>query len=296
LIDDPASKTELTNSNLEDALRVCLITAAEESFQREMKALRQGAPIPRDSDLRKVNPYIDPADGILKVNGRLEHAPLTESARHPVIISPDHRLAGLIINQAHVDAHHAGVEHTLATIRTKYYLLRGRRAVRKIIARCASCRFNNSMPSQPMMANLPKERLQPYVTPFSSCGLDLFGPLHTVIGRRTEKRWVMLANCFSTRAVHLELLYSLSRDSCLMGVRRLIADRGRPVNIYSDNGTNFLAADKELQEGVKNLNSRLVADEVINQGINWCLLLPVRILTVSPNAWWHLPKRRCALC
>jgi hypothetical protein len=54
-----------------------------------------------------------------------------------------------------------------------------------------------------------------------------------------------------------------------MGVRRLIADRGRPVNIYSDNGTNFLAADKELQEGVKNLNSRLVADEVINQGINW---------------------------
>jgi hypothetical protein len=54
-----------------------------------------------------------------------------------------------------------------------------------------------------------------------------------------------------------------------MGVRRLIADRGRPVNINSDNGTNFLAADKELQEGVKNLNSRLVADEVINQGINW---------------------------
>jgi hypothetical protein len=88
----PASKAEFTNSDLKDALRVCLITAAEESFQREMKALRQGAPIPRDSDLRKVNPYIDPADGILKVNGRLEHAPLAESARHPVIISPDHYL------------------------------------------------------------------------------------------------------------------------------------------------------------------------------------------------------------
>ena len=194
LMDVPASKAECTNSDLKNALRVCLITAAEESFQREMKALRQGAPIPRDFDLRKVNPYIDPTDGILKVNGRLEHAPLTENARHSIILSPDHRLTSLIINQAHIDAHHAGVEHTLASIRTNYYLLRGRRAVRKIIARCASCRFNNSMPSQPMMANLPKERLQPYVTPFSSCGLDLFGPLHTVIGRRTEKRWVMLAN------------------------------------------------------------------------------------------------------
>jgi hypothetical protein len=54
-----------------------------------------------------------------------------------------------------------------------------------------------------------------------------------------------------------------------MGIRRLIADRDRPVTIYSDNGTNFLSADKELQEGVKNLNSRLVADEVIDQGISW---------------------------
>jgi hypothetical protein len=37
-MDVPASKTELTNSDLKDALRVCLITAIEESFQREMKA------------------------------------------------------------------------------------------------------------------------------------------------------------------------------------------------------------------------------------------------------------------
>jgi hypothetical protein len=155
-MDVPASKAEFNNSDLKDALRVCLIKAAEESFQREMKALWQGAPSPRDSDLKKADPYIDPADGILKVNGRLEYAPLAESARHPVIISPDHHLASLSINQANVDAHHAGGDHTLATIRTKYYLLRGRRAVPKVIARCASCHFNNSMPSQPMMANLLK--------------------------------------------------------------------------------------------------------------------------------------------
>ena len=133
------SKADFTNSNLKDALlRVSLIATTEESFKREMKALRQGPPIPLDSDLRKVNAYIDPADGILKVNGRLEYAPLAESARHPLIISPDHHFASLSTNQAHVDAHHAGVEHTHTTIRTKYYLLRGRRAVRKVIARCAN--------------------------------------------------------------------------------------------------------------------------------------------------------------
>ena len=71
LMDVPASKAECTHSDLKNALRVCLITAAEDSFQREMKALRQGASIPCDSDLGKVNPYIDPTDGILKVNGML---------------------------------------------------------------------------------------------------------------------------------------------------------------------------------------------------------------------------------
>jgi hypothetical protein len=131
----PASEAKFTDVDLKYALRLCLVMAAEESFQREIKALRQRAPIPRDSVLRNVNPYIDPADDILKVNGRLEHTPLAESARHPVIISPDHHLASLIINQAHVNAQHAGMEYKITKIRTKYYLLRRRRAVRKVIAR-----------------------------------------------------------------------------------------------------------------------------------------------------------------
>ena len=57
-------------------------------------------------------------------------------------------------------------------------------------------------------------------------------------------------NCFLTRAVHIELLYSLYRDSCLMGIIRLISEHGRPVTISSDNGTNFISANKELQEGI----------------------------------------------
>lgn len=119
------------------------------------------------------------------------------------------------------------------------------------------------------MANLPRERLKPCVRPFSTSGLDLFGPFNVVIGRRVEKRWVLIATCFSTRAIHLEIVYSLSSDSCLMVVRRFVADRGHPATIYSDNGTNLDAAEKELNEGMKNLNSKLVTDEMIDRRINW---------------------------
>ena len=52
----PALEAEFTDVDLKDALRVCLVMAAEESFQREIKALWQRAPIPRDSVWRKINP------------------------------------------------------------------------------------------------------------------------------------------------------------------------------------------------------------------------------------------------
>lgn len=260
---------EITNDELKQAMRICIIVAAEEKFPREVDALRRGKPIPRDSALRNVNPYIDPTDGLMKVDGRLKHAELPEHSRHPIILAADHRLTSLIIADAHDEINHAGVEHTLSVVRRKYYLTQGRRAVRKTLARCVKCRRRCAQPRPPIMANLPKERLLPFVRPFSTSGLDFFGPFNTVIGRRTEKRYGLLVTCFSTRAVHLELVYSLSSDSFLMALRRFIADRGHPGTIFSDNGTNLVAGEKELREGIANLNSKLVTEEMIDRGIDW---------------------------
>ena len=166
LREDPQSNEAITAAEMKETLKVSLIVAAEEAFPREIKALRHGMRIPRDSTLSNVNPYIHPADNLLKVGGRLEHADLPEGTKHPISLASDHLLTALIIAEAHVDAYHCGVEHKLAIIRTKYYLPRGRRAVIRVIARCENCRASHSRRHPPIMANLPKERLQPYVRPF----------------------------------------------------------------------------------------------------------------------------------
>ena len=57
----------------------------------------------------------------------------------------------------------------------------------------------------------------------------------------------------SLRAVHLEIAHSLDNDSSLMVVRRMMTRRGRPANIWSDNGTNFVGTKKELGEALKRL-------------------------------------------
>ncbi|GFT61343.1 integrase catalytic domain-containing protein [Trichonephila clavipes] len=44
----------------------------------------------------------------------------------------------------------------------------------------------------------------------------------------------------SIKAVHLELVPTLSTDAMLSALRRFIARRGHPSEIHSDNGTNFI--------------------------------------------------------
>ncbi|GBM76251.1 hypothetical protein AVEN_105431-1 [Araneus ventricosus] len=74
-------------------------------------------------------------------------------------------------------------------------------------------------------------------------GVDLAGPLFL---RNGSKVWIVLFTCAVYRAVHLELLASLTSDSFLMAFRRFIARRGRPRTVYSDNGTNFRGGYDEL--------------------------------------------------
>lgn len=87
-----------------------------------------------------------------------------------------------------------------------------------------------------------------------SVGIDYFGPYLVKVGRRAEKRWVALFTCLTTRAIHLELVGSLSTDSCKKAIRRFIACRGSPTEIYSDRGTNFVGTSRELKQEVAKIN------------------------------------------
>ncbi|XP_040172707.1 uncharacterized protein LOC120905736 [Anopheles arabiensis] len=93
---------------------------------------------------------------------------------------------------------------------------------------------------------------------FSYTGIDYFGPMVIVNGRKTEKRWGVLFTCLTVRAVHIELVQSLSTSDCLMAVRSFMARRGTPIEIVSDRGTNFVGADRELKEAAERVDSAIL--------------------------------------
>jgi hypothetical protein len=86
-----------TADELVNAFRLCLAISQEEAFPHESDAFAKGASIPKNSILKRVGPNIDPIDGLLKLDGRLQHAELPVRTRHPIIIAAYHHVSKLII-------------------------------------------------------------------------------------------------------------------------------------------------------------------------------------------------------
>ncbi|GFT16382.1 integrase catalytic domain-containing protein [Trichonephila clavipes] len=118
---------------------------------------------------------------------------------------------------------------------------------------------------------LPPDRVTD-CAPFEIVGIDLAGPLFLNDGRKV---WITLFTCAVYRAIHLELVNSLTSDAFLLALRCFIARPGRPRTIYCDNGTNFRGAFNDLSK----LNWSKIVEETRTPKILWKFIPPTA-------AWW----------
>ncbi|TWW59233.1 hypothetical protein D4764_06G0007630 [Takifugu flavidus] len=160
---------------------------------------------------------------------------------------------------------HPGSDRVFAELRRQYWVLRGRQAVKHIQRTCTECKKWRGKPTVPLMADLPAARLRLFKLPFYSTGVDCFGTYQVKVGRRNEKRWGLIFKCLTTKCVHLDLINSLDTDDFLLALRRFIARRGTPSEIYSDQGTNFRGAERELKEAFADMEPQLQKSSASHQ-------------------------------
>ncbi|XP_055614998.1 uncharacterized protein LOC129761304 [Toxorhynchites rutilus septentrionalis] len=168
-----------------------------------------------------------------------------------------HLLTNLLLDWYHRTYLHANNETVVNEVRQRFHVPSLRIQLRKVAGSCMYCKVKKAKPSAPLMAPLPDARLCPFVRPFSYVGLDYFGPLQVKVGRSLVKRWVALFTCLTIRAVHLEIVHSLSTNSCKMAIRRFLVRLGSPLEIWSDNGTNFQGASRELKKHLEQIDQQL---------------------------------------
>lgn len=194
---------------------------------------------------------------------------MPEERKHPIILSKDQHIATLILRHIHQQLGHSGRNHMLSQLRKKYWIIKGNAAARKIISSCGHCRRLGVKVGEQKMADLPKERLIPDLPPFTNVGVDYFGPIEVKRGRSIVKRYGVIFTCMASRAVHLEVAYSLDTDACINSLRRFICRRGQVVHIRSDNGTNFIGAERELRETLSSWNKSRIQKAMLQKGVQW---------------------------
>ncbi|XP_039434837.1 uncharacterized protein LOC120416979 [Culex pipiens pallens] len=259
----PLSVDELTG-----ALHALVRLSQRDSFAQELADLTARRRVRDNSRIASLNPQL--VDGILCVGGRLRHASISGTRKHPMIIDHKHPFAVIVMEYYHRSMFHVGQQALVSAVRGRFWPTNARNLARQVIHRCVDCYRVKPKVHEQLMADLPPERVLPS-TPFSKVGVDYCGPFHIVYPHRRAqpiKSFVAIFVCLVTKAVHLELVADLTTQAFLAALKRFTARRGKPSVIMCDNAKNFVGAQRELEDLRRLFNNQVSQEKIINEAAN----------------------------
>ncbi|XP_062704113.1 uncharacterized protein LOC134286509 [Aedes albopictus] len=201
--------------------------------------------------------------GLLRINGQLKNLNAPIDTRHPIMLPANHQLSWMIARSVHLQTLHSGPSLLLATMRQRFWPLRGRDLARKVVCQCVTCFRCNPTSASQIMAPLSLVRFRP-ARAFAYSGMDYCGPffVRPIIERGASvKVYVALFVCLVLKAVHLEVVPDLSSVACIATIKRFVARRGRVLELHCDNATTFVGADRELRNLRKEFQQQFQSQE-----------------------------------
>lgn len=277
----PSSKN---GPNKLDEMEMRLIKIVQSESFDEIKSIRAQKAIGLKSSIRNLDPFLD-RDGILRVGGRLQQSSFSESEKFPIILPSKHHFTTILIRHEHLLLKHGGLALVLQKIRQRFWIVNAKVTVNTIIHRCVVCfRYKKKLATQ-KMGSIPSYRLKPAI-PFTYTGVDYAGYFNIKSSSRKNapyiKGYISLFICLTTRAIHLELVSDLSAEQFLKAFKRFVSRRGIPSEMYSDNGTNFVKAAKDLDDMFS--QSFLRAHEANTSFAAWLQANRIKWSNIPPHA------------
>lgn len=272
----------VTSHELQLATKKLIKLAQQQIFSKEISLLSGASAQHYKGKLQGLHPFID-NEGILRVGGRLHGSQLGYETKHPAILTAKHILSTIIFQDMHIELLHSGPQMLLFTARERYWVIGGGNLAKKIVRSCVRCFKTRPTGITPLMGRLPAHRVTPAM-PFTITGSDFAGPflLREKLGRGLKKFkcYICVFVCMTTKAIHLEPVTDLTADSFIAVLKRFVARRGIPSHLYSDNGTTYVRASKDLAQLGNFLieSNDQLKDDAAQMGITWNFIPPL-----SPN-------------
>ncbi|XP_055622708.1 uncharacterized protein LOC129766221 [Toxorhynchites rutilus septentrionalis] len=243
----------------------------QQCFNSDWNQLQQRKPVSAKSPLRWFHPFLAP-DGLMHFGGRLERSQQPFEVKHPILLPSSHRFSLLLVRHYHQIHLHAAPQLLLTIIRLRFWITGARKLAKRVVHNCTICCRARPKQVEQFMSDLPASRVTAS-RPFSVTGVDYWGPILLKQASRKaapRKAYVAVFICFSTKAVHLELVSDLSTAKFIQALRRFISQRGFCAEIHSDNGRNFVGAANELRRLFRSEHhQQAVQQESVKNGIRW---------------------------
>lgn len=263
----------------EEILKICVRETQKLYFEEEMNQLESRGCVHPSSKIHTLSPIID-NNGILRVGGRIHEADVEFDKRHPIILPSESHLTKLIVEDAHIKSLHGGPQLMLNLLRSKFWIIRARELAKRCYRKCVKCARYSKKINNPFMGQIPEVRLKP-IRPFKISGVDFTGHINIRFspgrGSKSYKGYICVLICMFSKAIHLEAVSDLSAQGFIAAFRRFVSRRGHCKTLYSDNGTNFVGASKELRE-MLNRSISQVPEEIgkllANDGTTWTFIPP----------------------
>ena len=240
---------QLSPSELDSALKLIVRQIQGSEFANDRKTLSREGFVPKNNKLSSLAPFLDEED-IIRVGGRLKASQQQPDAKHQMLLPYQDPIVKLLVEKLHKENYHCGPTALLAQVRQRFWPLKGKNLVRSVVQHCVRCTRARPVFYKQIMGNLPEHRVQP-ARPFLHAGVDYCGPFwvhYRSRGKRPQKAYLAVFCCFSTKAVHLELVSELTTDAFIGALKRFVARRGLCKTIYCDNATNFVGAKNKLKD------------------------------------------------
>ena len=126
---------------------------------------------------------------VIEVQGKIGQCELTSRYYHLILLPNQHHFASLQVLDCHRRIMHGGVKETLTELRIKFWIVKGRSVVKKLLRQCTICaQFNGRAYSAPESPPMPVQEC----APFSYVGLDYAGPLYDKDKEVGVKVWIAL--------------------------------------------------------------------------------------------------------
>ena len=221
--------------------------------------------------------FLDSDMGLLRCTTRNEHSDFEYSTVYPILLPStikghsnnfeNCKFSELLVEKAHVHCGHQGVPHTLAHLRSEFWIIKGRSFVQKFIHKCVACRkIQGPFYSVPSSPSLPEFRVIKS-RPWRGTGLDYLGPFWCKEGKgKKYKVWFILYTCGATHNIHLEAVKSRNVQDFLDANSRFMDSEGIPLSFISDHEGAFKKGSLLYEQVAK---SKHVKQELSKKRVSW---------------------------